>query len=287
MHNETNWNTVSQDGWHMIGTMESFAMCGTWLTKGCLNVKRHGNKIHQKSRGKVFIHHYPASCNRADCKICYEFWLNREASRATKRIMHYCKKTKKKPIHAIISVPGFDHFKDFKYLKQRSRELLDEAGIVGGSMMFHPFRRDENNWWYYSPHFHLICFGWVEGTKEITSKTKYVIKNLGVRMSQNKKLGMYERISKGVFATFRYQLGHAGIKQRTHAVTWFGSTSYAKLKMPKEEKSQVCPMCYEDLVNVSYVGTNESLKPPNFKEFKGWLSPVGWVVATVKKHSFY
>ena len=42
------------------------------------------------------------------------------------------------PIHVIVSPSWKDKFMRYDLLKKRCRELLDEAGIVGGLMIYHP-----------------------------------------------------------------------------------------------------------------------------------------------------
>ncbi len=52
------------------------------------------------------------------------------------------------------------------------------AGIKGAVKMFHAFRRSsDGKTWFYSPHFHMIGYGWVVNAKKIESKECLVIKN--------------------------------------------------------------------------------------------------------------
>ena len=107
--------------------------------------------------------------------------------------------------------------------------------------------------WYYSPHFHVLGFGWIENVVQTYNKYGYVIKNLGKRET--------------VFGTIYYQLSHCGIKKHNHSLVYFGECSYSKLIMEKEEEeSKKCPFCQEDLIELDY-DNNVELKPdPNIME---------------------
>jgi hypothetical protein len=58
--------------------------------------------------------------------------------------------------------------------------------------------------------------------------------------------------------TLYYQLHHASIdvsKKRFHALTWFGSCGYHKLKVEHHKHSDLCPICKNELVKVRYFGS--------------------------------
>ncbi len=101
-------------------------------------------------------------------------------------------------------------------------------------MMVHPFRFDRQRGWFFSPHYHVLGYGWIHGTKENYERTGWVIKNLGVRSS--------------VYRTAQYQLSHAGVwmdkRQRKRAtITWFGALAYNRFSAPREKHSEKCPLC--------------------------------------------
>lgn len=103
----------------------------------------------------------------------------------------------------------------------------------------------------WSPHFHVLGYGWVKNTAQIYARTGWVIKNLGVR--------------KTVGGTALYQLSHAGVKKSTHTITWFGQLSYNRLKIPKMPKPEkpACPLCGNELrrilmIDGSYDESKES-----------------------------
>jgi len=236
-----NADSINIDGWHLPGFQEKRDFCGKWSYMGCLNKEKHSN-------GKVFLKPFEKSCFRADCVKCCFKWLGREASKSTKRMEKYEKQSKKTLKHIIVSVPSFDYYKEKKILSKKVRKILKEVKADSGLIIFHPFRLDKKiDMWYYSPHFHVLGFGWVEGVAEAYNKYGYVIKNLGKRDS--------------VFGTIYYQLSHAGIKKHNHVLSYFGECSYSKLKLDQEnEDLKNCPFCKDSLQELEF-NPNCELKP--------------------------
>ena len=73
---------------------------------------------------------------------------------------------------------------DASELIKKIYKILKEVKGDSGLVIFHPFRLNKKtDLWYYSPHFHIIGFGWIENTVEAYSKYGYIIKNLGKRKS--------------------------------------------------------------------------------------------------------
>jgi len=227
LHESSNWYTIEQDGWHLPATEEAHDWCGKWYTKGCLNVEAHKGT---ECEGKGYVKTFQRSCYRADCEVCEPKWRARESNKATKRIEKYEKKSGKHAKHIIVSPPQWLHRKSKKELSKMCYKILKDVGCIGGTVIFHPFRYDKRfKDWYYSPHFHIIGFGWIECVTENYQKNGWLVKNKGFRDS--------------TFATFYYQLSHAGIKKHNHALVWFGDLSYSKLKVEKEEYNEDCPYC--------------------------------------------
>jgi len=259
MHEDTNWYTIEQDSWHLPATKEAHDWCGNWSTMGCLNVKAHKNT---EAHGKAFVKTFQRSCYRPDCETCFKKWLARESNKATRRIEKYEKQSGKKAKHIIVSVPSWLYYKPKKELAKESYKILKDVGCIGGTTIFHPFRyRKELRQWYYSPHFHIIGFGWIEKTTENYHKNGWVVKNKGVRDS--------------TFATIYYQLSHAGIKKNNHTLVWFGDLSYSKLKVKKEPNSNECPACKAKLRPVFHYGLFGYVPPPE-TEIEMWVEPEGW-----------
>ena len=284
-HDESNWQDtlLTQDYtnpkkiykklvWKLPGTELKNDSCGLWKTVGCDNVWGH-------PKNKKFIKHSKISCFRAKCEYCWlEKWLARESSRATQKIENYIQVFKHlqfarspnlqrkylNPIHVIVSPSWNDKFKSFDYLKNKVRKLINQAGIEGGMMIYHPFSLDKKTGqWIVRPHFHILGFGWVVNTKKISDSEGWVIKNKGLRNS--------------LHSTIYYQLSHAGVSDGVHAITWFGSLGYrakysSYFKVEDGEDHGFCDYCHCMLVNFEYVGLD---KPPDF-EFVGLVDGKNW-----------
>jgi len=256
-----NADSIEVDGWHLPGQKEKRDFCGLWSFMGCLKIEKHSN-------GKIFLKPFEKSCFRADCIKCCFKWLGREASKATKRMEKYEKQSKKTLKHIIVSVPSFDYYKEKKTLSKKVRKILKEVKADSGLIIFHPFRLDKKiDRWYYSPHFHVLGFGWIEGVAEAYNKHGYVIKNLGKRES--------------VFGTIYYQLSHAGIKAHNHVLSYFGECSYSKLKVDQEdEELKNCPYCKDRLQELEW-NPNCELKPdPLIMTLKYMVDYYQWFLKT-------
>jgi hypothetical protein len=151
-------------------------------------------------------------------------------------------------IHLAVS-PSEKDFANLSYeeLRVKAYAVARKSGFLGGSCMFHPYRENDNGTWRFSPHFHMIGYGWIHGTKEGYESHGWIVKNLGVRDS--------------VFATAMYQLSHCGVHEKYNSVTWFGRLSYNKLRnvAPMKAEKHVCPVCGAELVQLLYCGRPEDL----------------------------
>jgi hypothetical protein len=247
--------------WALPGHGEPYSDCGSWRSKGCLNVEEHRQQgMLEDMAGKVFVKRYRRTCMRAECPTCYESWAGKEAGKIEYRLRAAPKK--RRPIHLIVSPSMVDVCTlSFEDLRRKSYVISKNSGFLGGSCIFHPYRENElTKEWYFSPHFHMIGFGWIEGTKEGYKKHGWVVKNAGLR--------------KTVAGTALYQLSHAGIHKKYRTVTWFGSMSYNKVRIPPPlEKKELCPICGQELRQLWYFGSAELPE----KEGEYWLDPEGWV----------
>ena len=279
IHDKTNWVDVAltqgyktpkgimkEIFWKLPSTQEKKDTCGKFKTLGCFNLFFHPNS-------RALIQHTKLSCFRSACEYCWlEKWLARESRRATLRIENYQKVVKQigktrfvNPIHVIISPSWNDKFMRFDLLKKKCRKLADEAGIVGGLLIYHPFSLDKKKMkWISRPHFHLIGFGWVHDTKKICDENGWVIKNKGVRES--------------LHSTIYYQLSHCGVSDNIHSITWFGDLGYRSkyaelIKVENEEPNDYCEFCGNILVNAEFVATD---RPPPDKEFVGLVDHLDW-----------
>ncbi len=286
LHNKTNWFDIglhqkykkqTKKGkidsvvlWKLPATEEPSEHCKDWMTKGCLNYK------HQDHKRKTFVKKFQRGCFKASCRHCWlRKWLARESNRATRRIENFIRVKKShgfrepKPIHVIVSPPWKEKFISFDVLKKRCREMLKEAGIIGGLLIYHPFdyKKDKQKW-QVRTHFHVVGFGWVVNTVKISKKDGWVIKNKKTRES--------------IHSTIYYLLSHAGVSNTgIHSVSWFGDLGYRakyaseiKVEDDKEELNS-CPFCKLPLVFLRFVGMDRP-PPPDF-EFEALLNHRDWV----------
>jgi len=204
--------------------------------------------------------------------------LARESHRATQRIENYIQVFKHlqfarspnfqrkylNPIHVIVSPSWKDKFLPFDQLKKMARKLINQAGIEGGLMIYHPFSLNEKSGqWVIRPHFHIVGFGWVVDTKKISDSEGWVIKNKGLRDS--------------LHSTIYYQLSHSGVSDDVHSITWFGSLGYRakyadRFKIEEEDETDFCDYCGCMLVEFEYVGHD---RPPDY-EFVGLVDSKDW-----------
>lgn len=154
--------------------------------------------------------------------------------------------------------------KEYPKIRVLVYKVLKEVGFYGGSMIFHPFRLSDLGVWYFSPHFHVVGYGWINGEKvsKVYEKREIVIKNLGLR--------------KNVGATALYQLSHAGVNGKYHTITWFGCLAYNKFSFIDIEVEERCPLCGAELKRVIWVGEGDN-PLEGFEEGGYWIDPGGWV----------
>jgi len=302
--------------WNLPSNGSSYELCGhVWYDegRGCLSVKNHpGGKIYVRLVGATCFRAecpicYQKWASREAGAIENKFKrLSRNNAEAKVKGLG-------RPIHVVVSVPEAEaHLMkdDFPALRRKVYAIAKRAGIKGGCAIFHPFANDKMheetpekilidkstgdfdlislkvyfekinrhvNFWYVRPHFHLICYGWIDEGQvpEIHEDTGYVVKNLGVRDS--------------VRMTAFYQLSHCGIKKGFQAVTWFGALSnrnYHKLNpLPKFKPTRArCPECGVELRPVLWdpdlplmLSRASSTSPlEGLREGGHWIDPGGW-----------
>jgi len=276
IHEETNWHSVNHVLLHgkksdkllsfkMIGTGNSKSYCGEFMMEGCDNTSAH-------PKGMLYCHNIRLGCKGKACPKCWDRWLIKEASRITERIDKYRLLAQRegwrntKPIHVIVSPPKWKQNITFIELKKEMRKMAKRAGVFGGCVMFHAYRlTKDGKIWHYSPHFHIIGYGWVKNTKKISSDEGWVIKNKGVRDS-----------SGSVYNTVVYLLSHTAIADGVSSVIWFGDLGY-RAKYSFELKPDIvefdnntCPFCNQYLVLFDLVSMD---RPPPDKEWSGLLEP--------------
>ncbi len=260
-------------GWELPGSGQPRVTCGDQQLRGCDNVDKHIEGF-GRPPGSVYVELYKRKCMRAVCPECYEAWASREGEAAEHRMDAYQKTLKqfKKPIHVILSPPAYDVV-DYRAFRREAYTIAKMAGVNAGMVIFHPWRKSKGvvtegspyvtKAWEYSPHFHILGFGWVCHTSDIHDKTGWVVKNRGVRKSTRR--------------TISYLLTHTGISENVHSVTWWGELSYNKLKIAKMPAERpTCPMCESHLIPLFDWSDVLGEPPPMDDVGRYWLKDEKW-----------
>lgn len=256
--------------WVLPGHGSAYDDCGSWRYRGCLNVSDHvQSELFQSVEGKAYVEWYHRSCYRSECPICYEKWGGKEAGKIEWRLKHYWKFGK--ILHVTVS-PNEKDVLNLPYEKLRAKayRIAKQRGIKGGCLIWHPKREADNGRWYYSPHFHILGFGWVRNTAEGYAKDGWVVKNI-----------VDVKRERSVFQTALYQLSHCGISvHRKHrTVCWFGVCSPAAKTgitvPPMEKEKHLCPCCGAELIQLRYFG-DPDLLPDKEEGASAWMDPAGF-----------
>jgi len=244
------WKSGFLADFPLVGSGVEYSSCGQIFAVGCLNVEAHKgmNLDGIDMTGKAVIKYVKNSCHRPLCPKCWSDWANRECDNSKKRLDAFVLKNhggkRLKPIHVIVSIPHEDYGLSLQKLRKKTYRALKRVGLLGGMLIYHPKRKKKAGEWYFSPHFHVLGYGWLRDVKRNYVHSGYVVKNVGVR--------------KSVRGTIYYQLSHAGISEKFHTVTWFGKLSYNKLRVPKIEKEeQICPLCGQKLRRLIWIGKDD------------------------------
>lgn len=219
-------------------------------------------------QGQVFFKVVHYSCDKPSCPICYRSgWAVREGRSITDRLKEGSKRFGQVE-HIVCSVPSKDYGLSYEAMRRKATQVLKSRGVLGGAMIFHAFRYDLNEHWYFSPHFHVL--GFIEGgySKCRNCSRKWnCLKGCGGFDDRNYHDGLLKDgylikvlgKRKSVYHTAWYQLHHSSIdvsKKRFHVATWFGVVSYRKMKFTAERRKALCPICKHELIEHWYQGSN-------------------------------
>ncbi len=246
---------MDHKGWKLPGTFDSYNICGKGYFKICPTDK--------------FVRRFVYHCGRMGCETCAKRAGSRMAKKIERRIWLYglriqsLSNGKNNPLssHVIEAIDPASEFWNYSKVKQTStlKKARKLAGITGGAEINHLWRFDKESLTpRYSPHKHLIAYGWIkENAYDIIQE------KLGLKINYIKVRNgtLTDRVD--VFATAYYQLSHCAVKENKHSVKWFGSLSYSKisnkvLEQYKDEeyklqddaieKTKQCPVCSERLI---------------------------------------
>ena len=233
--------------WGLPGHGESKESCGSFFMKGCLNISDHPD-------GLGYFEPHVHKCFSPSCPTCWLLWCKRASGRIQDRINSYLSIHKKlKPIHVVASVPRGSFHMRVADMRKKAQKYVKKVGFWGGSCIFHPFRQQKGSGiWYFSPHFHFIGVGWIQGTDSLYARSGWIVKNVRVRQT--------------VFGTAFYQLTHSGVwygEGRKSTTTWFGCMSYNKMMMDPLDygRQKRCPYCGEKIFTLIWIGEGDPPLP--------------------------
>ncbi len=240
---------MTESGWWLPGHGTPKETCGH--TFWYRHLARPGEYHYRE-----VVHH----CLRFECPTCAlepGGWAWAESLRITERLntaiaQKVC--AFPKVVHVVVSprakVPTTT--RAYQKMREGAYRALRRAGVEGGCLVFHHkrlgsprFNAGEHFGCRDGPHFHALGFGWVD-----TGTPEWLVKNLGIRKSVRGTafylLSHASRPDPGVLRGGILPMPH--LSAGTECVTWFGSCSYAKLKVPEDpeggdEDGILCPTC--------------------------------------------
>lgn len=269
--------------WRLPGHGKPYKDCGNWRYRGCLNKEGHSqNELFSHVKDQIYVEWYHRNCGRAECPICYERWAGLQASKIEHRLKYFWKYGK--CIHVSVSPPKEDIEKlSYQQLRKRCYDRAKSRGIKGGSAIWHPFRENDDGTWRISPHFHLLCFGWINFKRvaQLEKKDGWVVHYINDG-----------KIERSISATALYQLSHCGISEKQGSpISYFGVCGFAAAKKdnidvkPMEKQEHLCPCCKNKLIELEYLGNIDNL--PDKDDSGGtWLSDVGWYQVESKQRKW-
>lgn len=242
-------------GAKLPGAAPKYSTCGLWRFMGCP----------YDNWAKRLRH----NCGRLSCHVCVRGAAGKIASRLARRLWLWrCMiqqetkgKTNPLPSHVIESIPGNSEF--WTWSKQKQNRVLAEcrqiAGLTGGVSISHLWRfsHDGKKTPRYSPHHHLLTYGWLSPTAY-----KDILAKFGIKVLYHKVKNGTLETQDDVFRVALYLLSHCEVKARSHAYRWYGELAYNKIsnetleryvdlemaaRDAEIEKSKSCKLCGAEL----------------------------------------
>jgi len=238
----------------------------------CKNVAGHEGAVvgGVDCSGKVVVRHKHLWCHKPSCPVCFiRGWSLRGAKSIEGRMLEGERRGLGIAEHITVSPKSADRDLPESVLRVKCRKALLDRGVEGGAMIFHGHRinrvRGVLEW---SPHYHVL--GFVPARDKCRSCKRTCFRGCGGFVDRNYRCGEVDGYlvkvhgkRKTVVGTAWYQLNHATIRvgvKRFHAVTWFGSVSYNKIKTKVPRCEDICPACGEEMNRSVYVGKRQIVK---------------------------
>lgn len=207
--------------------------CGNFLrVKGCTSDDHVAMGVHADTAKNM-----PYICGRIACPMCFDRVIDRMAARICERIDGFSmlrrsdltdQETPRRriPLHCTLSLPESLYQQaattvGLKSLNKTVRERLKRVGLEASVVIYHPFRfkKSAKGEPYYSPHFHVIAFGWVDYAKVAAAHDEdgWIFKKIRVM-----------RTVEHTRSCVRYILSHVGVAEDADSYRFFAQLGYRK-----------------------------------------------------------
>lgn len=243
----------------------------------------------------TFKHELLEHCDRPECPVCNKTWARKAGLKITDRMWSYrdiLKKHRKRHgrlSHVTFSIPVEESYRDYRQLRRELYRVMRKAGVRGAVVIFHPYRfRDrfgnEVPWKHcslnpeaesptpavaeWSPHWHMICTGWLIPSDEFEEQTGWVYIKHGELKTRD-----------DVFYCASYLVSHMGLGEGVQSITYMGEASYSRLVIAEETVNYepvLCPDCKAELELV-YIRP----KVIDGLPVEGWREP--WIRKVVRR----
>jgi hypothetical protein len=167
-----------------------------------------------------------------ECPVCWKKWASKESKVASWRFWTGAKyvsyrrmigRREARKIHCVVSFPA-RHGIDWQ--RKKALRIIKRHGLIGGLMVYHPFRQDEGD--DFVPdgyvHFHVLALAQGDippGGTDGGAIFKHIPHPDGHCRG-------FQSVDEVRACTF-YLLTHCGILEGRHALTWWGAMSYNQL----------------------------------------------------------
>jgi hypothetical protein len=171
------------------------------------------------------------------CPSCYQKWASHEGKvSATRLWISGYSIARGKPfkrgfrvLHCVVSLPQGDYNEN----RDKARKICKRHGLLGGLMVWHPFRQDDDKQYVPDGYEHYHVIGLARGDVKpggMSLDGKAIFKVI-----PDAKRGDYRGFmrSRDVKNCIRYLLTHCGILEGRHSLTWWGVMSYNSMSNAK------------------------------------------------------